>query len=219
MQNQLKAYQGKNIAIELTNGRQLFGTLLELNDKIIRVETDRGVATLLVDSIHIIWENQKRSLTEKDLEQIAEAVEDLKVQYVCPSSFSCPGGGYTCLPPHDCPVFTCQAGNFSLAGCNPSNGCYPSSGCNPSIGCYPSSGCNPSSGCYPSSGCNPSIGCYPSSGCNPSIGCYPSSGCNPSSGCSPSSPCSFSFVGKVKPRTQPTKKDEQNDNDHKETKE
>ncbi|SMD08187.1 hypothetical protein [Sporomusa malonica] len=115
MLSQLKANQGKQVAIELVSGKSLFGTILEVDEKTLRMDTDEGVATILVDSIQIILENNERALEEVDMEEIVQQLRDVvEARYVCLgwNGFRCPVS-YTCRRPHRCNRFTCP-GSFSI---------------------------------------------------------------------------------------------------------
>lgn len=125
MLNQLKACQGKQIAIELLNGNRIYGKLLEVSGKTLRVDSNEGIATLLVDSVQVIWENQGLSLTEADMKEIVEKLKDeaTDIRYVClgANGFRCPQS-YTCRPPHACNNFACP-GLFNTAFVPPDEPC------------------------------------------------------------------------------------------------
>lgn len=109
MLSQLKANLGKHIGIELLNGSKVFGTLLEVDGKTLRIDTDEGIAHLLVNSVQIIWEDQSSSLSETDIREILGKVKGtLQTRYVClgAGGFRCPQN-YTCRPPHACNAFSC----------------------------------------------------------------------------------------------------------------
>ena len=108
MLSQLKTLLGKPIRIELRNGSKIFGTVLDTNEEILRIDTGKGIATILVESIQIIWENQAISLEEMDMEEIVGKVRENETRYMCMSfnGFVCPQS-YTCRPPHACTSFFC----------------------------------------------------------------------------------------------------------------
>lgn len=115
MLNQLKANLGKRVGIELSSGSKLFGTLLAAEESTLRIETDEGIAHLLLDSVQVLWEDQE-SLEETDIQQILKQVKGtIQTRYVClgGNGFNCPQN-YTCRPPHACNRFFCP-GFFTTA--------------------------------------------------------------------------------------------------------
>lgn len=70
MLNQLKDNIGKQIGVELLNGSKIFGLLLAVDERILRIDCDEGIAHLLVDSVLIVWEDVEVSLDETDLQEI-----------------------------------------------------------------------------------------------------------------------------------------------------
>lgn len=124
MLEQLKANVGKEIGVELLNGSKIFGILLDVNEKILRIDCDEGIAHLLVDSIQIVWENVEASLAEEDIQEILGKVkETVETRYVCLgfNGFRCPQS-YTCRPPHACNNFFCP-GFFSSGFVPPDEPC------------------------------------------------------------------------------------------------
>lgn len=103
----LQASQGKKIVLELVNGRSISGTILAVEQQFVRVESDDGVGTIPVNAVQIIWETLTRSLTEENMENIAEQLRDsAKANLVCTGTpgqgaFVCPQI-YTCRPPFAC---------------------------------------------------------------------------------------------------------------------
>lgn len=75
MLEQLKANVGKEIGVELLNGSKIFGILLDVNEKTLRIDCDEGIAHLLVDSVQIVWENVEASLDEEDIQEILGKVK------------------------------------------------------------------------------------------------------------------------------------------------
>lgn len=73
---QLKTSQGKNIVLELTNGRIISGKVLSVDQEIVRLETDNGVGSMHSDNILIIWEPMKRSLSGENMEVFAQKLRD-----------------------------------------------------------------------------------------------------------------------------------------------
>ncbi|MGD0152707.1 MAG: hypothetical protein ABSC17_02935 [Thermacetogeniaceae bacterium] len=69
MFEQLEKYNGNKIAVELVNGKQITGTVVAVDQQIIRLETDGGICAILISAIQVIWEN--RSLTEENTKYIA----------------------------------------------------------------------------------------------------------------------------------------------------
>jgi hypothetical protein len=109
MLSKLKACQGKQVGIELVNGSKLYGTVLEVSDSTLRLDTDEGIASLLVGSVQIVWESQDSSLSDADMEEIVARVKaTANTRYLCfsGSGFFCPRT-YICRPPHGCNRFFC----------------------------------------------------------------------------------------------------------------
>lgn len=114
MINQLKDNVGKQIGVELLNGSKIFGTLLSVDEKTLRLDSDEGVANVLVASVQVVWEEQGSSLSETDMAEIVGRVRNIAdKRYVCLgfNGFLCPRN-YTCIPPHACNRFFCP-GIFS----------------------------------------------------------------------------------------------------------
>jgi hypothetical protein len=137
----LQAYIGKNITIELVNGREFSGVVLSADHKFIRVETSEGIGTIPIQAVYIIWESLKRPLTEETMQQLAEKIRASQTagsgiesrisctsfpgftcsrQYICRPpdictfSFACPGS-YFPAPPSGgggCPFFACGPFQF-----------------------------------------------------------------------------------------------------------
>ncbi|TEB11533.1 hypothetical protein [Pelotomaculum propionicicum] len=121
MFEQLQANQGKNVVLELVNGRIVSGNLLAVNEQFLRVASPEGTAAIPVGSVYIVWENLKRQLTRGSIEPVAEQAEDVKEQIVCPSAYTC-RPSYSCTPPHVCNMgFSCQSAAFNMSSiaCTP----------------------------------------------------------------------------------------------------
>jgi len=52
----LSSYQGNHIVVELVNGRQLAGTVIEVGRQDMRMETGDGTCIVLISAIQVIWE-------------------------------------------------------------------------------------------------------------------------------------------------------------------
>jgi len=138
---QLQASQGKNIVLELVNGRIISGTILAVDQQFVRVESDDGVGTIPVNAVQIIWETLTRSLTVENMENIAEQLRDsAKANLVCTGTpgqgvFECPQI-YTCRPPFACMnVVSCvQKVNVPPSPCPAAFTCRPPFNV-PPIGC------------------------------------------------------------------------------------
>jgi len=101
---QLKASQGKKIILELVNGRILAGNLLSVDEQVLRIETEKGIATVPVSAVQIIWDAMKRSLSDEDMRQLAEQLQDkFKTEIACTGfpGFTC-ASSYICRPPDTC---------------------------------------------------------------------------------------------------------------------
>ncbi|MDF9407131.1 MAG: hypothetical protein A4E52_01134 [Pelotomaculum sp. PtaB.Bin013] len=120
MFEQLQASQGKNIAVELVNGRMISGTVLAVNEQYVRIETMEGVGSIPIKSIQIVWEPSKQTLTEKSMERLAEKLRDsVKEEIGCTGpQYGC-SQQYVCRPPVFCSgVYTCP-GNYAPGTCGP----------------------------------------------------------------------------------------------------
>lgn len=109
---QLKASQGKKIVLELVNGRIIAGTVLAVDETLLRLETEEGVGIIPVSAVQIIWDTLKRSLTGEDMEQLAQQLKDkFQVQISCSGfQFNC-RQSYICRPPDYCTgAFACPGG-------------------------------------------------------------------------------------------------------------
>jgi len=107
--DQLQSYKGKKVILELVNGRIISGTVLALDREFIRFNTDDGLGILPVNAVQIIWEARERSLTEKNMEEIAGKLRDsVKTQIACTGAqFACQQQ-YICRPPDICTgAFSC----------------------------------------------------------------------------------------------------------------
>jgi len=183
----LQANKGKKIVLELSNGKILSGTVIAADQKCVRLETDSGVGIIPVDTVQIIWEPVKRSLTEENMEVLAQKFRDsYKDQIACTGfpAFTC-GQSYICRPPDSCSFsFTCLGryvpGPPSAGGGCPVFLCKPfqfGQPCGPlQFGCGPFQFGQP---CGPLQfGCRPSVfGCGPfqfGQPCRPfTFGCRP----------------------------------------------
>ncbi|MDF9409428.1 hypothetical protein L7E55_13865 [Pelotomaculum isophthalicicum JI] len=115
MLERLQANKGKKIVLELSNGRILNGTVIATDQKCVRLETDSGVGTIPVDRVQIIWEPVKRSLTEENMEVLAQKFRDSyndpmgqqgsdpQAEIACTGfpAFTC-SQSYICRPPDLC---------------------------------------------------------------------------------------------------------------------
>lgn len=111
MFKQLPVLTGKNVTVELVNGRIVSGAVLAVHEQYMCVETAAGVGTVPIKAIQIIWEPLTPTQTEKSMERLAEKLRDsvkaeisgtgpqftCSQQYIgrppdfCPGSFACPG--------------------------------------------------------------------------------------------------------------------------------
>jgi len=48
--------KGQRIVVELSNGKQLAGTVIEVEPQVLRLETGRGACIILISAIQAIWE-------------------------------------------------------------------------------------------------------------------------------------------------------------------
>lgn len=71
MFEQLQNYQGNKIVVELVNWRQVAGTVVEVNEQNLRLETDEGTCVIPISAVQVLWENLTHSLTEEDMKFIA----------------------------------------------------------------------------------------------------------------------------------------------------
>ena len=117
MLSYLQAQQGNQVILELQTGKKIEGTILEVTEKTVSLDTDKGLATVLVESVQIVWEPEETPLLEIDMDEIVDKIREIVAErYVCRPRFSC-SGRYTCLQPHRCPrYFYCAAGRFYNSG-------------------------------------------------------------------------------------------------------
>ncbi|MDD3653889.1 MAG: hypothetical protein PHO01_06865 [Desulfotomaculaceae bacterium] len=126
MFEQLKAMQGKNIILELNNGRMLPGMVIDLDEDSIRFDTSDGVGIIPVSNVQIIWEPAQHSLTEEDMEVLTQKLRDkikaesglqqqgdIKTEIACISfpAFTC-SQRYICRPPDTCTFSFACPGNY-----------------------------------------------------------------------------------------------------------
>jgi hypothetical protein len=52
----LSSYKGKRIVVELVNGKQLAGIVIEVGPQDMRMETSEGICSILISAIQVIWE-------------------------------------------------------------------------------------------------------------------------------------------------------------------
>lgn len=112
MLEQLKANIGKTVVIELVNGRKISGTVLSAEQHYVRLQSDDGIGAIPVEAVYIVWETPARTLTSKNMDQIAEKLRDsVKAEIACNSfpGFNC-AQSYICRPPDTCTF------NFSCPG-------------------------------------------------------------------------------------------------------
>jgi len=112
---QLRASQGKNVALELVDGRIVSGTVLVANEQYVRIETMEGIGSIPIKSIQIVWEPAKQSLTEKSMERLAEELRDsVKAEIGCTGpQYGCSQQVYGAVGPlasvGGCPAVNCGA--------------------------------------------------------------------------------------------------------------
>lgn len=184
MLEQLKASKGKKIVLELVNGRIIAGAVLEVDEHLVRMETQEGVGIIPVSAVQIIWDTLKRSLTGDDMEQLAEQLKskfnpqiacsgvrfDCQASYLCrppdlcAGAFSCPGRYVPSLAGgSECPVtYTCTGTQF-YGTIGPVMGGQPYAGQPPKaeIACtsFPGFSCSRSYICRPPDTCTFSFAC------------------------------------------------------------
>lgn len=76
MLDQLLASQGKQIVIELANGRKISGTVLSANQQYLRLESDEGIGNIPVQAVYIVWETPAQTLTKENMDEIAGKLRD-----------------------------------------------------------------------------------------------------------------------------------------------
>jgi hypothetical protein len=89
----LSSYKGNRIIVELTNGKQLIGTVIEVGPQGMRMETGRGTCIILISAIQAIWEKAPalaESMAVQD-RQIHPRVEDARTQMIrpCAAPYGC----------------------------------------------------------------------------------------------------------------------------------
>jgi hypothetical protein len=52
----LSSYKGNRIVVELSNGKQLAGTVIEVGLQDMRLETGKGACIILISAIQALWE-------------------------------------------------------------------------------------------------------------------------------------------------------------------
>ncbi|TEB05727.1 hypothetical protein Psch_02768 [Pelotomaculum schinkii] len=183
MLEQLKASQGKKIVLELVNGRIIGGTIVAVDETLLRMETEEGVGIIPVSAVQIIWDTLKRSLTGEDMEQLAQQLKDkLQVQIACSgfqfncrqsyicrppdfctSAFGCPGGYAPSQGGSQCPItFGCGSAQFyGFAGPQGSGQTYAGEAPKAEIACtgFPGFSCARSYICRPPDTCTFSFAC------------------------------------------------------------
>ena len=65
MYEQLKNYKGNKIVVELLSGRQLDGTVLEVDQQTVRLKTDEAACVIPLSAIQVFWESKKHDLIEE----------------------------------------------------------------------------------------------------------------------------------------------------------
>ncbi|MCG9968726.1 hypothetical protein L9W92_11800 [Pelotomaculum terephthalicicum JT] len=120
MFEQLQASKGKNIAVELVNGRIVSGTVITVSEQSVRIETAEGVGTIPLKAIQIVWEPSKQTLTGKSMERLAEQLRDsVKAEIGCTGPQYACSQQHSCRPPVFCPgVYTCPD-NYAPGACGP----------------------------------------------------------------------------------------------------
>jgi hypothetical protein len=76
---QLSSYKGDRIVVELANGKQLAGAVIEVDQSYLRLETAEGICVVLISAIQVIWEKTGDSSAEEIAYQ-SMAVQDKKIQ-------------------------------------------------------------------------------------------------------------------------------------------
>ncbi|GAB6179842.1 hypothetical protein JCM14036_11610 [Desulfotomaculum defluvii] len=123
MLDQLQANLGKHLVVELVNGRKVSGTLVEANDRFIRMESEEGMGTIPYSAIQVIWENMNHTLNEENMDFIANQMrkeEESRISCTAVSGFICQNQ-YYCLPPDYCAYTFACPGIYSPS--QPQGGC------------------------------------------------------------------------------------------------
>ncbi len=79
MFTQLSSYKGERIVVELANGKQLAGTVIEVDPKYLRMETAEGLCVILILAIHVVWE-KTGAFPDEEIAFQSMAVQDKKMQ-------------------------------------------------------------------------------------------------------------------------------------------
>ena len=115
MLEHLKLNIGKNVVLELANGRRISGKLTEVDNQKARMDTGNGIATIPLNAFLIFWENIDISLS-RDVEQ-----DDEKSK-----SQQCGCNGYQfnqpCIGAYACNAFPYQSCNAQYT--QPCTGAY-----------------------------------------------------------------------------------------------
>jgi hypothetical protein len=96
----LAIYQGKQIAVDLSSGASLSGTVLEIGQQGIRLETSQGICVIFMSAVQTIWEKGTEPAMEtlaaqKDKNPEAEQICRQTYSLPCTMNFTgYPGGGY-----------------------------------------------------------------------------------------------------------------------------
>jgi hypothetical protein len=124
---QLLSTKGDRIIIELGNGKQLAGTVIEADQKYLRLQTAEGICVVLIAAILVVWEKTDaspaaeiafQSLGVKDQKSQADLEQMCTLMHArpCTQAYSQP-----------CP---------QMYGQQPSQPCYQMYGQQPSQPCY-----------------------------------------------------------------------------------
>lgn len=123
MLDKLIANVGKQLVVELVGGKKLSGTLVEANVEYVRIDTTEGLATFPFAVVGIFWEPMKRSLTEENMDFIANQLrseEQSRINCTSVSGFTC-WNQYYCTPPDNCVYTFACPGVYTPA--QPQGGC------------------------------------------------------------------------------------------------
>lgn len=114
MFEKLQDSAGKNITVELVNGRILSGSVLTVDEEFLCIEAAQGIATVPLKSVQIVWEPVKQNQTEEKMQRLVAKLRDSarsESDYAEPQIAG--NQQFVGWPPQFCPgFFTCTPFQF-----------------------------------------------------------------------------------------------------------
>jgi len=76
-----KGLVNQDVSVELLNGEIIVGRILDVTNNYIHQQSAEGVVTIFFPSVAVIWENENHSVTQEDMEYMANQMRKCTKDY------------------------------------------------------------------------------------------------------------------------------------------